>query len=296
MTAHILRRALRSLWENLSLNLVATGVITAATLLAGVYLAVMVNLTGVVDSWDRDVHISAYFFDDVPVDRRFEVKDELGARAEVAEVRYISEQEAADWLADKVEEVEPVLAELGPEVLPSSLEITLNPQATGPGQIAVFVETLDYAEFETVDYGQEWVQRFNTFLALLQVMGVVLGTLIFTAAVFLVGNTMHLVVYARRQELETMKLVGATWWFISLPFLLEGAIQGLLGGLLALGGVYGLHRLLVVQLQQALQLAIGEEPLSFLPWHICTGLLLAAVFLGVVGCLASVLRFWRAAP
>ncbi len=67
MMAHVLRRALRSLWENLSLNLVATGVIAAATLLAGVYLAVMINLTSVVDSWDRDVHISAYFFDDVPV-------------------------------------------------------------------------------------------------------------------------------------------------------------------------------------------------------------------------------------
>jgi cell division transport system permease protein len=296
MMAHVLRRALRSLWENLSLNLVATGVIAAATLLAGVYLAVMINLTSVVDSWDRDVHISAYFFDDVPVDRRFEVKDELGARPEVEDVHYISEAEAAAWLIEKVEDVEPVLSELGPEVLPSSLEITLTDEATGPGQITTFIESIDYAEFEVIDYGQEWVQRFNTFLALLQVMGVVLGSLIFTAAVFLVGNTMHLVVYARKQELETMKLVGATWTFISLPFLLEGAIQGLLGSLVALLGVYGLHRVLLVQLQQALQLAIGDEPLSFLGWQACTGLLLAGVALGVVGCMVSVHRFWRAAP
>ncbi len=296
MMAHVLRRALRSLWENLSLNLVATAVISAATLLAGVYLAVMVNLTGVVDSWDRDVHISAYFFSDVPVDRRFAVKDELGARPEVAEVHYVSEQEAAAWLVDKVQDVEPVLAELGPEVLPSSLEITMADEANGPAQIAAFIDTIDYAEFEVIDYGQEWVQRFNTFLALLQVMGVVLGSLIFTAAVFLVGNTMHLVVYARKQELETMKLVGATWTFISLPFLLEGALQGLVGSGVALLGVYGLHRLLVFQLQDALQLAIGGEALSFLSWPACTGLLSAGVFLGVVGCLVSVHRFWRAAP
>ncbi|HJN72308.1 MAG TPA: permease-like cell division protein FtsX [Myxococcota bacterium] len=295
MLGHLIRRALRSLRENIYLNLVATGVITAAVLLAGVYLGIMVNLGRVVDSWDRDVHVSAYFYTDVPVDRRFEVKDDISNLPAVADVRYVSEEEAAEWLMVKVEDVGPIIEELGPSVLPASLEIKLRESSTRPGDIATFVDSIDAADFEYIDYGQEWVQRFNTFLALLQVLGIVLGSLIFTAAVFLVGNTMHLVAYARRQELETMKLVGATWTFVAVPFILEGALQGFVGSLLALLGVFVLHKALVNQLQDTLSLSV-DDGMMFLPLQYVAVLLLAGVVLGVVGCSTSIFRFWSQAP
>jgi len=295
MLGHLIRRALRSLRENVYLNLVSTGVIAAAVLLAGVYLAIMVNLGSVVDSWDRDVHVSAYFYTDVPVDRRFEIKDDVANLPPVAEVRYVTEEEAAAWLVEKVEDVGPIVEELGPSVLPASLEITLKSENTRPGDIKAFVESMDDSDFEFIDYGQEWVQRFNTFLALLQVLGIVLGSLIFTAAVFLVGNTMHLVAYARRQELETMKLVGATWTFVAIPFILEGAIQGLVGSSIAVVGVLGLHTALVNQLQDALSLAVSDT-MTFLPLPYIAMLLLSGVVLGVMGCSTSIYRFWSQAP
>jgi cell division transport system permease protein len=292
----MVRRALRSLLENLWLNLVATGVIAAAVMLAGVYASVLVNLDRTVDSWDRDVHISAYFYADVPVDRRFAVKDELAARAEVRQVDYVSEEAAAEFLVGKVEDVGPILEELGDDVLPASLEITLNDAATAPEDIAVFVETIHGPDFEVIDYGQEWVQRFNTFLALLRAMGIVLGALIMTAAIFLVANTMHLVAYARRQELETMKLVGSTWNFVAIPFALEGALQGIIGSGVALAAVYTLHRLLVLQLESALSFTLAEDTLIFMPPLTVLGLFAGGIALGVVGCLAAIRRFWTAAP
>ncbi len=292
---HILRRTMRSLWENLSLNLVASGVIAAALMLAGVYLTVIVNLEGIVSSWERDVHVSAYFYSDVPVDRRFAIKDDIARLSEVDGIRYVSEEEARDYLSKKVPEVQNILGELGEGVLPASLEITLQEHLTGPSEVASFADRLKGPDFEEVDYGQEWVQRFNTFLNLLQVLGVALGGLILTASVFLVANAMHLVVYTRRPELETMKLVGATWGFISTPFLLEGAVQGLVGAGLAIGGVYGLHHFFLVRLQQSLELTLGGGTLSFLPLSYLVGLALAGVTLGVVGCLTAVRRFWGAA-
>lgn len=296
MLKHILRRAWRSLLENLWLNLVATGVIAAAVMLAGVYTAVMVNLDRTVESWDRDVHVSAYFYTDVAVDRRFAVKDEISARAEVRSVEYVSEDAAAEFLVGKVEDVGPILEELGDDVLPASLEITLNDSATAPEDIAVFVETIHGPDFEVIDYGQEWVQRFNTFLALLRVLGLVLGSLIITAAVFLVANTMHLVAYARRQELETMKLVGSTWGFVATPFALEGALQGVIGSGLALAAVYGLHRLLVLQLESALSFTLAADTLIFLPPLTVVGLFAGGIGLGMVGCLVAIRRFWTKAP
>ncbi|MCB9745460.1 MAG: ABC transporter permease [Alphaproteobacteria bacterium] len=296
MIGHLVRRALRSLWENLYLNVVATGVIAAALMLGGVYLIVMVNLDRIVDTWDRDVHVSAYFFQDVGVDRRFAVKDDIAARAEVARVTYISEPEARDWLEQRLPDVGPILDELGDSVMPASLEITLDEAYTNPADIVGFVESIAGPDFEDIEYGAEWVQRFNSFLSLLRMLGVVLGSLISVAAVFLVGNTMHLVAYARRPELETMKLVGATWGFVATPFLIEGAIQGLVGASLALGGVYAVHQLLIVQLQGALQIALGADALGFLPLTHQLGLVGVGVALGVTGCGVAVRRFWGMAP
>ena len=292
---HMLRRAVRSLWENISLNLVASGVIAAALLLTGVYLTVIVNLEGMVSSWERDVHVSAYFYSDVPVDRRFAIKDDLARLSEVTDIRYVSEEDARSYLADKVPEVQDILGELGEGVLPASLEITLREDMTGAAEVGAFAEQLKGPDFEDIDYGQEWVQRFNTFLSLLQALGVAMGGLILTASVFLVANAMHLVVYTRRPELETMKLVGATWGFISTPFLIEGAVQGLVGAALAIAGVYGLHHFLLLRLQETLQLSVGGGTLSFLPTSHLLGLLLAGVILGILGCMTAVRRFWVAA-
>ena len=161
MIQHILRRTLRSLKENFSLNLVATGVIGATVLLAGVYLSALQTLDRVVESWDRDAHVSAYFQPEIEVELRFATKDQIAARQEVATVSYVSEEDAAAYLSERVEEVGPILEELGPEVLPASLEITLSQGHATPAEIQAFVDSIDGPPFEHVDYGQDWVQRFH---------------------------------------------------------------------------------------------------------------------------------------
>lgn len=287
---HILRRAIRSLWEQAYLNSVATFVIAAALLLMGVYLTVQFNLNAIVDSWDSDVHVSAYFKDDVPEQRRFELRDELAARREVASVRYFSEEDARRWLIDRVADIEPVLDELGPGVLPASLEITLVPEQSNPEAIATFAQSLSSTDFDDIDDGREWVERFHAFLSLLQLLGAVLGALIVLAALFLVANTVYLIVYNRRDEVEIQKLVGATTTYIIAPFLLEGAAQGVLGGVVAIFGLWGVHRLLVVRLQEALQLGVAGD-LVFLPVSWRLALLVTGVVLGVLAAGISVRRF-----
>ena len=295
-SSHVLRRSVRSLWENLSLNGMVAGVIAAALLLAGAYLQVLINLDRMMGTWDRDVHISAYFYSDVPEDRRFSIKDDLAKLQEVENILYVSEGEAGAYLVDKVPDVKPILDEFGPEVLPASLEITLRSAFITPTELESFVNRIQSFDFEQIDYGQEWVQRFESFVSLIQTLGVVIGLLIATAAIFLVANTMHLVVYARRSELETMKLVGATFAFVSSPFLLEGAILGMVGASIATLGMLALHNLLFLRLETYLQLAIGNDSLVFLPIGAIVALFLIGMLLGMAGCLTAVRRFWKASP
>ncbi len=296
LMGHILRRAVRSLWENLYLNLVATGVIAAAVLMLGVFLMVMYNLNAITHSWASDVHVSAYFVADVPPDRCFELKESMAALEGVEAVRYVTEDEARAYLAERIPETGQVLAELGEGVLPASLEITLTSNVARGQGIDTIVDALELPEIDEVDYGQQWVERFNSFLSLLRLLGIVLGGLIGLAAIFLVANTIHLVVYSRRTELETMRLVGATDDTIMAPFLIEGLVQGGLGSGLALVGLLTIHRWVILRLQGALDLDLVDQPLAFVPLEYVAVLLLVGIILGVLGAWSAVHRFLARLP
>ena len=287
---HVIRRAMRSLWENAYLNSVSAGVIAASTLLFGVYLSVQFNLNRVVDTWDRDVHVSAYFHPDVPEQRRFDVRDQLAKRQDVVRVRYVSSDEANRWMQERMPAMEGILEELGTDTLPASLEISLAPSSAQPGALDDFARTLSVTDFSDVDYGQDWIEKFQGFLSLLKLLGAIMGSLIMIAALFLVMNTVYLVVYNRKNELEIQKLVGATDGYITAPFLVEGLVQGLAGSFLALIGLAAVHRLLVVRLKSAFDLAVNAE-LQFLPSMYIALLFIAGAALGVVASLLAVQRF-----
>jgi cell division transport system permease protein len=292
---HILRRAVRSLVENLYLNTVSTGVIAAALTLMGMSLWVQHNINVAVGSWSRDVHVSAYFRSDLPEADRESLRDRIARDPRVAKVHYVTEDEAREWLSKRVDGLDDTLDELGPGVLPASLEITLVESDDMDAQVEALAPWLREEEFAEVDYGREWIQRFDTFLSIVKGLGATLGTLILVAALFLVTNTVYLVVYNRRDELEIQKLVGATTGYIVAPFIVEGFAHGVVGSLVGLAGVWGIHTMLAGRLEAALTLGLIPE-LSFLPLPWIVGLLLCGLVLGVGAATVAVSRFIASAP
>ena len=290
-----LRRATRSMWENFYFNAVSTSVIGAALLLMGMFITVLHNVNLIVDGWNRDAHISAYFSADTQHDRQKEIQREIDDNPNVATVVHVTPGIAQAWLMDQVEGLEDVLEELGPDALPASLEIELAESAAEPEEIAAFADSLSTYDFEAIDYGQEWIQRFNNFLGLVKLLGAVMGLLILLAALFVVTNTVYLVVYSRRDELETQKLVGATASYITIPFLIEGLFHGILGSLIAFLGLYAVHHFLISRLEDALQLGLTQEVAFLTPsWLLL--LALAGIVLGVGAALVAVTRFLAQAP
>ena len=292
---HILRRAVRSLWENLYLNAVSTGVIGATLLLVGMSLWVQHNINTAVSNWSRDVHVSAYFQPDLPEADREAIRDRIARDTKVEKVRYVSEEEARVWLSERVEGLEGTLDELGPGVLPASLEITLVDSSNMDEQVEALSPWLREEDFAEVDYGREWIARFDTFLGIVKGLGATMGTLILISALFLVTNTVYLVIYNRRDELEIQKLVGATTGYIVAPFIVEGFAHGLFGSILALAGLYGAHTILSGHLEAAFTLGLVPS-LQFLPPGWIFGLLLIGLVLGVGAATVAVSRFIASAP
>ncbi len=284
--------AVRGLREHTYLAVVGTGVIAAALVLLGGYAMIVTNLGAVVSGWKRDVHVSAYFVPGQSPEAQEAARAELALRPEVDLVELVTSAEAQVWMLERVPEVQPIVEELGEGALPASLEVSLRAAYTSPVALDAFAESLrEGGHFAEIDYGREWVERSSAFLHTLTILGVALGGMLVLAALFLVGNTINLVVYARRDELEILRLVGASDGYILAPFLVEGALQGLVGGGAALSLLYGVHALVVARLLGGVPLALGEGGLAFLSPVAAVGLAALGVSIGVAAAGFSVRRF-----
>ncbi len=287
---HVLRRALKGIGEHRLLAAATVGTVATVLVLTGAFLLVTTNLSGVLDRWGQDVQISCYLRDDLPDEALFALKAELERMPEVQTVLYVSQAEALERFAESVDGMDRILADLDSNPLPASLEVRLRPEFQEPARVAEVASRLSRPEFEDMDYSQEWVERFHTFLALLRLSALVLGTLLLASAVFLVGNTIRLSIYARREELAIIQLVGGTRWFARFPFLLEGALLGSAGALVALALLPLLYRYAFVQLQASLGLLLTGDVIRFLPGWTLVGLFAAGLGVGLVGAWASVVR------
>jgi len=159
-------------------------------------------------------------------------------------------------------------------------------------QLAAFLSRLEGVE--EVQYGQEWIDRMAAVLNVMRLIGLSVGLALGVASLLIVSNTVRLAIYARAEEIEIMRLVGATKTTVRLPFLLEGLIQGGAGAGLALGLLFAAYRITLYKLQMAPGQASGLGLGSFLPASAVMTMLAVGAALGAIGSLLSVSRLLRA--
>jgi cell division transport system permease protein len=144
-----------------------------------------------------------------------------------------------------------------------------------------------------IDDGAVWVARLEALVDRARKVGLLLLGLLGAATAILVSNTLKLAVYARRDEIEIMKLVGATDLYVGAPILLEGVIQGLLGGGLAVGTLVTANLALLPRAREALPLAARLAPADVLPGRLLVAIVVVGALLGLVASAISLRRFLR---
>lgn len=293
---YMVRRALRNMRQSPMLCAAAVGTMTVSLLLVAFFALIVLNVQRLTTEWSREIQVLVYL-DQVPEERQLQSWiGDLRQRPEVEGVAFVSRREAFERFRQRLQQDADLLDGLDPEFLPASLEISLVEEHRSQAGVEALVGALKKnPDFGDLRYGQDWLERFESFLRLLKVAGAFLGAFLLFAALFIVANTIKLTLYARRDELEVMALVGATPLFIKAPFLLEGALQGALGGALALGSAYLVFHLSLQEGLQAILLTSGLAGITFLPlsWQLL--LLAAGVFLGTFGSLLALRRLVRIA-
>jgi cell division transport system permease protein len=142
-----------------------------------------------------------------------------------------------------------------------------------------------------VQYSQEWIDRIQGVMGAVEIVGLIFGGLLFVAALFIVTNTIKLTIYSRKDEIEILKLVGATNGFVKTPFLIEGSIQGFLGGSVAI--IILFLGYLMVTSELDLRIGFGALDLAFLSPKFILLLVVASIITGFIGSSVSLGRFFR---
>jgi cell division transport system permease protein len=288
---YFLREALRNFYRHRRVNLVAIFVIaTGMLLVSGVALA-YVNFRNFAAYWGSQVHMVIYLRDDITPERREALRLALEQAPETAALSYTSKEEALQQLKARLGEGATILQGLQSNPLPASFTITVRDEYRKPELLREAVERYrQLPEIEDIDYGERWIERFLTLVWLLEVGVIGIGGIIGLAVMFIIATTVRLALYSRAEEIEIMRLVGATVWFIKIPYVLEGALQGIMGSGLAIGIAYGVYIALMSWLKPTGEFFIDFSLFQFLPPPAITTMLIAGGLLGAFGSLFSLRR------
>jgi cell division transport system permease protein len=261
----------------------ALGIVTIAfSLFAfGLFGLVAINIRQALDQVEERVEIRAFLGDSTDVESVAAAMKDISGFPEVLRVEYVSEEKALERARKEMGEFADVF-ESG--VLPASIEVHLRPGMRDPASVKAVADRMKTYHFiDDVRYGEEWVEKLYRLRTISTVAGIALGVAFAAVAIIIIGATIRMTVLARAKEISIMRLVGATDMFIRLPFLIDGLVKGVLGGLLALVFVWVANR---VVNEYFIQTIFFDRQLIFL------GVVGGAV-MGVLGSLFSVGRHLR---
>lgn len=286
---HGFRRASDALLRAPFVTAVAVGTIYVAILLTGAFAATLAAGSRIVSGWAGEVPISVYLTPRADLEAARAAARSL---APDAEVEAIPPAEAMRRLRASLGPQGRVLDGLGDDTLPPSLELRVRDLSHERAR-ALSARLREVPGATEVDDGAVWVARLEALIGRARQVGLLLLGLLGAATAILVSNTLKLAVYARRDEIEIMKLVGATDLYVSAPILLEGALQGLFGAALAAATLAGANLALLPRVREALPLASGLAPADVLPGRLVVTMLAGGTLLGLVASAISLRRFLR---
>ena len=277
-----LRTALTSFHRAPLLSVLSIITIAFSLFAFGLFGLVALNIRDALERVEERVEIRAFAIDGTPLETMVVAADQVSKFPEVAKVDVVSQAQALERARKELGEFKDVFEG---EFLPASLDVKLNVGFRDPISVRKVADRLRTIEFvEDIRFGEEWITQLNKLRNIAGVAGAALGLAFAAVAVIIIGATIRMAVLARSREISIMRLVGATVGFIRRPFLIEGSIKGVLGGVLALVLTYLAMRLLGQYLN--FQTSFFDMRLAFL------GILFGAV-MGLLGSAVSVGRHLR---
>ncbi len=283
--------AFTSLWRGRRAGLLSTLTIALALFVLGAFLVVTANLERLGAEWSSAAELSVYLKDDITAAERRGVEGVLTPSDLLAAYEYVSKPEALARFKQTFGDLAASVDGVGGNPLPASLEVRLRPgPGVGPGVDGLAARLRTMPGVADVRYDRQWLTRVLSAINVIRGVGLILGSVLAIAAALTVANVVRLALYARREELDIMNLVGAPQAYVRGPFVMEGVLQGGVGALVALlalgAAFFALRGRYLVPLASALNIS----SIHFLPLELCAMLVVGGM---AVGCLGGLVAAWN---
>jgi cell division transport system permease protein len=288
-----LRRALQDMRSNRMLSLVTISTFALSILIVSSAMLFFVNMGDIMDGWRQGIRVMAYLQEGLNATDRSTLKVRMESLYGVQQADFIPKDQALARLRTQMGRQTSILDNLDSNPLPDAFEIQMIAASQSWDKVEQLAMALEKLEgVSEVEYGQRWIKRIINIFNLFQLTGTVMGALFFMAAIFIVGNTVRLVLYSRREEVEIMRLVGATEQFILAPFYFQSLIQAALGGIIGLAALFMMYMLIHSRITTDMATAFFQP--RFLSPLTLLGIVGCGMLVGWLGCHLSVKQYVKA--
>ena len=285
---YYIKETFTSLKRNSLMSIASISTVALSILVLGIFLTMVLNVNNLASHLENQVQVTIYMDDSASAEQLKHMEKVLRSTAGIVKVTPRTKEEALAEFRKRLGEQQKLLAALGEDnPFPASFEIQVDNPERIPQLVAQFQQM---PGVETAKFGQEVVEHLFQLTRVLRIGGILLIVLLAIATLFIISNTIRITVFARRREVNIMKYVGATDWFIRWPFLLEGMLMGFAGAVIA--------SLILVQGYNAIQAKIYGT-LAFFPmlpsWptmgYLSAGLICVGTLIGALGSSISLRKF-----
>lgn len=290
---HYLKPAIQDLIDNRFLSVVAIITIALSIFIVSALGLFFLNADDMMTAWKRGVRIMVYLTPDTTEEERSDMEEGIHKMYGVAGVRYISKEEGLALLKQQMHQQSSLLADLSENPLPDAFEIKMTRTSQNNETIETLADQLKALPLvDDLEYGQRWLGRFSQIFSLFRLAGYAISCLFFMATAFIVANTIRLVLYSRREEVEIMRLVGASDTFIKVPFYVEALIQGAIGGTIGITALFITFMLISSNLSDGFSAFLFH--IRFFSVGVSFAFILGSMIIGWLGCFLSLRQFLKA--
>lgn len=282
---YLVQEAFRTIQRHKGVTAISVVIMSLSLLMLAVFLLATDNLLKIISHAEQEMEVYVYIEDRVDEDGVLSLHRRLLLMDEVASVVFVSREEALTEFRNELpEEDAELLDALETNPLPNSFWITLKSEHRDRAALAYFAgQVTQLSGVEEVRYGKDFVEKFARIIRGVYYVDIVVGFIVILSAIFIISNAVRLTVISRKKNIEILKLVGATNRFITLPFIIEGALQG---------GVAAVFSLTLLFALTVISRRVVPE-LSFFSADKSAVFLLTCVLIGSLGSFAALRRYLK---
>ncbi|MCM1988455.1 permease-like cell division protein FtsX [Oceanirhabdus seepicola] len=285
--------ASKSLSRNKTLTFASIATVTTTLLIFGLFLMVALNVRMFMDQIGSTLEVRVALEDNITIEQKNKLKATIKNSDGFKEMKEISKAEGRDAFIESHGEDAEEARKLFEDFLEvNPLPVVLVVKAEDGSYIDGIVQNIKgYEGIYDVTTAKDVIEKITKIISVMKVSAIVIFVLLFIVSIFLIMNTIKLTVYSRKKEINIMKYVGATDWFIRCPFIIEGIIIGLVGSVISLVILYGFYILIYDMLKNILfvSFATPNVILKSMVWQFILG----GIFIGAFGSILSIRRFLK---